>query len=62
MRRYFCFLAKAYHYSSVQQTVKEDVALLKASPFIQKDIQIVGLVYDTNTGILTEVKEHESEL
>ena len=41
------------------------MALLKASPLILKSTQIVGLAYDIDTGILTEVTddvEEKSEL
>ena len=38
------------------------MAVLKASPFITKTTQKVGLAYDIKTGILTEVKEEKSEL
>jgi carbonic anhydrase len=36
--------------------VREDVALIKASPWIKKTTQIVGLKYDIHTGILTQVE------
>jgi carbonic anhydrase len=47
---------------SVEESVLEDLAILKASPLIKQSTQIVGLVYDIKTGILTEVKEEKSEL
>ena len=46
----------------VEDSVREDVALLKASPWIRKDTQIVGLKYDINTGELSEVSEKSSDL
>lgn len=42
-------------YRSIEESVREDIAFLKASPLIKKTIQIVGLKLDLNTGILTEV-------
>jgi carbonic anhydrase len=39
----------------MEESVREDIALLKASPWIRKDVQIVGLKYDINTGVLSEV-------
>lgn len=41
---------------SIEESVGEDVAYLKASPFIKKDTQIIGLKYDIETGILSEVE------
>ena len=37
--------------------MREDVALLAASPFIRPGTQIVGLKYDINTGVVTQVDE-----
>ena len=37
-----------------EDSVKEDVEVLKASPFF-KGMQILGFVQDTKTGLLTEV-------
>jgi carbonic anhydrase len=42
---------------SIEETVQDDVALIRASPLIKKTTQIVGLAYDIHTGVLTEVKE-----
>lgn len=47
---------------SIEDSIREDLALLKASPLIKKDTQIVGLKYDIATGVLTEVKEINSEI
>ena len=38
------------------ESVREDVALLKASPLIPDDVIISGAVYDVDTGLITEVK------
>ncbi|KAK4935064.1 hypothetical protein LTR10_023796 [Elasticomyces elasticus] len=40
----------------VEDSIREDVAILKASPLIKNSTRIVGLSYDINTGILSEVK------
>jgi len=37
-----------------EASVKEDVGILRASPFF-KGMQIVGFVQDTETGLLTEI-------
>jgi carbonic anhydrase len=47
---------------SIEESIREDVALLKASPLIKDDTQIIGLAYDTATGALTEVEEGKSAL
>lgn len=41
---------------SIEESILEDVAMLKASPLIRKDTQIVGLKYDVWTGTLSEVE------
>ena len=46
----------------IEESVREDIAIIKASPLIKKDTQIIGLAYDVNTGILTEVEEVQREL
>jgi len=40
--------------SRPEDSVKEDVGLLKDSPFF-KGMQILGFVQDTETGLLTEI-------
>jgi len=40
--------------TSPEVTVKEDVEILRESPFF-KGMQVVGLVQDTETGLLKEV-------
>lgn len=40
--------------SRPEESVKEDVGILRASPFF-KGMQIVGFVQDTETGLLSEV-------
>ena len=47
---------------SIEDSVREDIALLKASPLIKRDTQIVGLKYDIDTGVLSEVKDSKGEL
>ncbi|HEU5011978.1 MAG TPA: carbonic anhydrase [Roseiflexaceae bacterium] len=42
-------------FSDVEQSVRDDVEELRASPLIPKDISISGAVYDVRTGKLTEV-------
>ena len=43
--------------SSVEASIREDVALLKASPMINSETEIVGLKYDIDTGLLTEITD-----
>ena len=37
------------------QTVHDDVAAVRASPFISDDVQVTGLIYDVQTGKLQTV-------
>ena len=42
-------------FGDIEQSVRDDVAAIKASPFIDEDITVRGFVYDVKTGKLTEV-------
>jgi carbonic anhydrase len=42
-------------FSDLEQSVRDDVALIKASPFIDPDITVTGFVYDVETGKLNAV-------
>jgi carbonic anhydrase len=42
-------------FSDLEQSVRDDVATLRQSPLIPKDIPIAGAIYDVRTGKLREV-------
>ena len=44
--------------SSLEQSVRDDLALLKASPLVRKELaeNAKGFVYDIKTGLLTPVE------
>jgi carbonic anhydrase len=42
-------------FTDIEQSVRDDVATLRASPLIPRDIPISGAVYDIRTGELHEV-------
>jgi carbonic anhydrase len=42
-------------FSDLEQSVRDDVAFLRASPLIPKDIPISGAIYDVETGRLREI-------
>src|SRR5262249_60277933 len=42
-------------FGDLEQSVRDDVAAIEASPFIDDDIPVRGFVYDVKTGRLTEV-------
>ena len=44
-------------FQDIYESVREDVALLKASPLIPDDVIISGAVYDVDTGLITEVRD-----
>lgn len=46
-------------FSDVEESVREDVALLRQSPLIPADVEISGAVYDVDTGRMTEVKNND---
>ncbi|KAH7408779.1 carbonic anhydrase [Phaeosphaeria sp. MPI-PUGE-AT-0046c] len=53
---------KESQFGEITGSLREDVAFLKASPFIRKDTQIFGLKYDIKTGVLSQVDDSKSEL
>jgi carbonic anhydrase len=50
-----------FPFSDVEQSVHDDVAFLRSSPLIPRDIPVRGFVYDVRTGRLSEVGAPESE-
>jgi carbonic anhydrase len=42
-------------FSNLEQSVRDDVAILRESPLIPKDIPISGAVYDVRSGTVQEV-------
>ena len=46
-------------FTDVEESVREDVALLRQSPLIPADVEISGAVYDVATGRMTEVKNND---
>lgn len=43
-------------FADLSQSVKDDVAAIKASPLIPKDIPVYGFIYDVHTGKLAQVE------
>jgi carbonic anhydrase len=43
-------------FADVEKSVRDDVAALRDSPFIPRDVPVRGFVYDVRTGRLTEVR------
>ncbi len=42
-------------FADVDQSVRDDLALIQASPLVPSDIPVRGFVYDVTTGLLREV-------
>jgi carbonic anhydrase len=42
-------------FSDVEKSVRDDIAALRDSPFMPRDVPIRGFVYDVRTGRVTEV-------
>lgn len=42
-------------FTDIEESMREDIALLKQSPLIPDDVEISGAVYDVDTGRMTEV-------
>ena len=43
-------------FQNIEESVREDMRLLKASPLTPEDVVISGAVYDVDTGLISEVK------
>ncbi len=43
-------------FNDIEESVREDVAKLHASPLIPNDVVISGAIYDVDTGRMVEVK------
>ena len=43
-------------FTDVEDSVREDMELLRKSPLIPEDVVINGAVYNVDTGVMTEVK------
>ena len=43
-------------FTDVEDSVREDMELLRQSPLIPEDVVISGAVYDVDTGLMTEVR------
>ena len=42
-------------FTDVEESVREDMAILRQSPLIPEDVIISGAVYDVDTGRMTQV-------
>ncbi|KAJ5831918.1 hypothetical protein N7474_000229 [Penicillium riverlandense] len=42
---------------TIEESLREDVALLRTSPLVKPGTWIVGLKYDTGTGVVTQIEE-----
>ena len=43
-------------FSDLEQSVRDDIAAVKASPLLLKDVPVRGFIYDVHTGKLDEVR------
>ena len=43
-------------FSDVEESVREDIAILRQSPLIPDDVVISGAIYDVDTGRMREVR------
>jgi carbonic anhydrase len=48
-------------FRNFEDSIKEDVRILRESTWIKKDTRIVGLMYDTHTGGFKEIDDYEPE-
>jgi len=46
----------------MEDAIKEDLKLLRGSSWIQKSTRLIGLKYDTHTGVLHEVQDLKPQL
>ncbi len=47
-----------YIVNSIEESIREDIAIIRASPFIRKELadRTVGLYLDIKTGVLSPVE------
>ena len=45
-----------FSFPSIEESVKEDMKVIKKDPYLPKDIEVVGYVYDVFTGKTKEVE------
>nr|BBH94205.1 carbonic anhydrase [Thermogemmatispora argillosa] len=43
-------------FKNLEQSVRDDIALLRSSPFLLKETEIVGFIYDVHSGRLSPVQ------
>ena len=41
---------------SIDESVREDMRIIKADPYLPKDLEVIGFVYDSFTGKVYEVE------
>jgi carbonic anhydrase len=46
----------------LEDSIKEDLEILRASTWIKKNTRLIGLKYDTHTGVLYEVEELKPQM
>lgn len=44
-------------YGSMKQSIEDDVNLLKASPYLKKDLKVFGFLFDITKGTVTDVED-----
>jgi carbonic anhydrase len=52
---------KFHSFPHIEANVKNQIDKIKSTPFLPKDIQVYGFVYDVRTGKLKQVAEEEEE-
>lgn len=50
------------NWRSHEDNIKEDLGVLRASTWIKKQTRLIGLKYDTNTGVVYEVEDWLGEV
>ena len=45
----------------LEESIKEDLEILRASSWIQKGTRLIGLKYDTHSGLLHEIQDLRHE-
>lgn len=42
---------------SIDESVREDMRMIKDDPYLPKDLEVIGFVYDSFSGKIYEVQE-----
>jgi carbonic anhydrase len=61
-RQYYTGKNETNKNASLEDSIKEDLTILRKSSWIKKNTRLIGLKYNTHTGVLDEVQDLKPQL